>query len=132
MTVVMPDAVTVTIDYLVAALPAVGGRVAVVVPSEPVWPMLRVSALSTSTLARRRLDRALLQIDCFDTAPAPARRLAAEVRAVLTEIDGFIHPDGALAASGDDWAQRVDADDEFTPAVWRAAVTGHLILRPNP
>ena len=128
----MPDAAAVVIDYLKPRVIEVAGRVAVIVPEDPVWPMLRVDALSTVTFARRRLDRVLLQVDCFAVGPAAARRLGAEVRAALMELDNYQHPSAAVAVSGDDWGQRLDADDLFTPAVWRAAVTGHLLVRPDP
>lgn len=132
--VVLPDPVPPVIDYLHTVpeiTAAVADRITIALPAHPVWPAIRVNLIDTYTVAHDRLDRALMQLDCFATHPAPARELGMTVRAALSSC-GNHQAHGAVLCGAADLTMRITADETFTSPLWRAAITAHVYLHPDP
>ncbi len=67
------------------------------IPNRPEYPLAVVARYGGEAPNRRRLNKALLQVDVYGTTQAEARQLAADIRSVVHETEGtaYYEADGA-------------------------------------
>jgi hypothetical protein len=138
----LPDPLKLCRDYLAssATVTAIVGTRIRVNATDPTWPSLRLTALSSTETTRRRIDRVLLQIDCWcapgdasvtGSGDAAAQLLARTVRAALVESPNYVGT-GAVIAGISGVAMHPAPDTTRTPPTPRWVVTFALYVRPNP
>lgn len=132
--VVMPDSVTVLRAYLLSVpevTTRVGTRIATKVASPPVWPAIRITDLTVVERVPRRIDRVLVQLDCFAATEPEAHLLARGVTAALRASRNYLHATAVLGGA-DDLSASPMPDETFTPPQPRWVVTAHIYLHPVP
>lgn len=74
----------------------VAQRVYTALPSEPTWPLVRLTRIGGIPVMSRplRLDAATIQVDCYGGPKALAWEIAETCRAVLAESDRAVHSEG--------------------------------------
>ncbi len=124
--VVFPDAELVATQYLRGQL----GDVAVctILPAGFEAPIVRVQRLGGAWRARKVLDDARLDVDCWAGSPADVNDLVGEVRAVLEASTGFVSDAGLVTfsreLSGPTWRPEDRTD------LYRKGLTHQLMIRP--
>jgi len=150
---VMPDTLEVVQGYLlsVAEVTALVGTRVRVNTTDTTWPSVRISALTSVEAVPRRLDRSLIQVDCWAAPPdstaltlgdETAQLVARTVKAALVDIAGYVHPEQrpdqpwmvptAVVTGCDTPAIRYQPDDSREPVIPRWVVSAAIYLRPNP
>lgn len=137
MTTVQADPVSAVRAFLVSrseVTAVVGSRISTQLPTNPVWPAIRLNLLSSTTVGGEapRLDRALFQIDCFATDAPSAQALARTVRAALAAAGNFQTANAVLSSGADMSIRPLPTLADFTPAAHQVAVSAAVYLHPNP
>ena len=132
--VVMPDPVIEVRQYLLGD-PLIGDlvadRVTTDLPIEPAWPRVRVTGINAYEKFAGRLDRVLMQFDCYAATSPEAQRLAQVVRAVIAASPGQVGTEAVFSGvTGVSIFELIDGS--FTPAMPRWCVSAYLYLRSNP
>lgn len=132
--VVMPDPVIAVREYLLGdplITELVADRVTTDLPADPAWPRVRITGLNSYQVFPCRLDRVLMQFDCYALTSPEAQRLAQVVRAVIAASPAHVGTDAVFSGvTGVSIFELVDGS--FTPPMPRWSVTAYVYLRSNP
>lgn len=140
---VMPDAALVVKNYLSSIIPLtaiVHARIRVNV-TDTTWPSIRITELTATEQVERRLERSLIQVDCWappadkdipNSGPGTARTMASLVWGAFREIANYEYLTWAVAGGADGIGMRYQPDESRDPAIPRYVVTAGVYVRPNP
>lgn len=119
----MPDVERLVIETLQGSLDVqalVGDRVYSDLPASPVWPSVRVARIGGSVSVRPyRLERVLVQVDCWGGPRRLTSRVAETCRAAAVQDLPGVHEVGGVGCvvTGVDAGGIVDTSDgEYAPA----------------
>lgn len=99
--------------------------------SDPRFPCVRVTEVSTVEATARRWQRSLVQFDCWADSQPDADRLARVVAAAMRAAANFSHQ-GAVLGETTDVTWRPEPDETLDPYQPRAIAEGQVWVRPNP
>lgn len=130
---IIPDPITAVREYLLSVpqVTTITDRIVTVVPKDPIWPLIRLTLLTSFQVFARRYDRCLFQVDCFATAEPAAHELARVVRAALQESENWQSAEAVLGGTTDS-SIRPMPETGYTPPIARYAVSAHVFIHPNP
>jgi hypothetical protein len=141
---VMPDTITAVRSYLLTVdeltqtgQGKLGGRVYYgAIPADPIFPVVRISDLTTSEDVRHAWARSLMQLDVWhsDGRQRDCRALAELIRAALVASTGYVGdgftlggPDNVTGVSMAPFGSGFD--DTFKPPRPRYLITAALLIR---
>lgn len=139
----MPDTLLVVRAYLLG-VPEVAAIVADrirVNATDDRWPSIRLTEMTGVEIVPRRLDRVLVQADCWAAPADPtvagsgdfaAQHLARTVRAALVDIGGFQHSTAFVSGADAGTGIRHMPDESREPPVPRWVVSAAIFIRPEP
>lgn len=129
---VLPDAIGPVRSYLLSVpeVTAITDRIVVELPEDPVWPTVRITVISDTSVFDHWFDRVHMQFDCFDSDPVESNRLARTVRAAMVDSKNAVHA-GAVLGGMRNGTMFPSADESHTPLVYRWLVTGNVFIHPT-
>lgn len=124
--ITFPDTELVATQYVRAQLADVD--VCTVLPEDFTGPIVRVRRLGGAWRARKVLDDARVDFDCWAPSPAAVNDLIGDLRAVLEAAAGYVGDSGLITfsreLSGPSWRP------EDRPDLFRKGLTHQLMIRP--